>query len=342
MQNAISKDRSGIFHRVGQLTFVLTFIVVVLGAFVRLSDAGLGCPDWPGCYGHIGVPDTHHELTAAEETFGQTVEPAKAWKEMIHRYVASTVGFLILIMCLVAGIRRKNVTQPVWSPFVLLCLVIFQGLLGMWTVTLLVKPIIVSAHLIGGMSTLGLLWWILLTQGRYFAPSSISNAYTLRRLAGFALIVLTLQIFLGAWTSTNYAATACGSSFPTCRSQWWPTMDFSEGFVLWRGLGVNYEGGVLSHDARAAIQVVHRIGAAVTTLVLGMLIIRLKFLERDSVLNQVGSLLAFALALQLAIGVGMVWLNMPLIAATAHNAGAAFLLIATLAAVRASNTTPGL
>lgn len=342
MQNAISKDRSSLFHRIGQLTLVLTFIVVVLGAFVRLSDAGLGCPDWPGCYGHIGVPESQHELSAAEANFGQTVEPAKAWKEMIHRYVASTVGFLILIMCCLAAFRRKNVTQPLWSPLALLCLVIFQGLLGMWTVTLLVKPIIVSAHLIGGMSTLGLLWWILLTQGRYFAPSSISNAYKLRRVAMLALVALVVQIFLGAWTSTNYAATACGSSFPSCQSQWWPSMDFSEGFVLWRGLGVNYEGGVLNHDARTAIQMVHRIGALVTTLALALLVIRLKFLERDTVLNRVGGLVALALTIQLSIGIGMVWLNMPLVAATAHNAGAALLLLTTLAAVRASKTTPGL
>lgn len=342
MQNAISKDRSSLFHRIGQLTLVLTFIVVVLGAFVRLSDAGLGCPDWPGCYGHIGVPESQAELSHAETKFGQTVEPAKAWKEMIHRYVASTVGFLILIMCCLAAFRRKSVTQPLLPPLALLILVIFQGLLGMWTVTLLVKPIIVSAHLIGGMSTLGLLWWILLTQGRYFAPNSISNAYKLRRLAIVALVVLVIQIFLGAWTSTNYAATACGSSFPTCQSQWWPAMDFSEGFVLWRGLGVNYEGGVLAHDARAAIQVVHRIGAVVTTLVLALLVIRLKFLERDSSLNRAGSLVALALIVQLSIGIGMVWLNMPLVAATAHNAGAALLLLSTLAAVRAAHTTPGL
>jgi cytochrome c oxidase assembly protein subunit 15 len=342
MQHAISKDRSSLFHRVGKFTFALTFIVVVLGAFVRLSDAGLGCPDWPGCYGHIGVPDSHDEVTAAEALFGQTVETDKAWIEMIHRYAASAVGFLILIMCGIAAFRRKNVAQPVWTPFILLCLVMCQGLLGMWTVTLLVKPIVVSAHLMGGMSTLGLLWWILLTQGRYFGPRSISNAYKLRRLAGFALVVLVIQTFLGAWTSTNYAATACGSSFPSCQSQWWPAMDFSEGFVLWRGLGVNYEGGVLAHDARTAIQVVHRIGAAVTTLVLAMLVIRLKFLERDDVLNQVGSLVALALAVQLSIGIAMVWLNIPLVAATAHNAGAALLLLSTLAAVRASTTTPGL
>ena len=342
MNNTISSDRSSLFHRIGQLTLLLTFIVVVLGAFVRLSDAGLGCPDWPGCYGHIGVPDTHNELTAAEEAFGQTVEPAKAWKEMIHRYVASTVGFLILIMALLAIVRRNNATQPVWSPIALLCLVIFQGLLGMWTVTLLVKPIIVTAHLIGGMSTLGLLWWILLTQGRYFAPSSITNAYKLRKIAMVALVILVIQIFLGAWTSTNYAATACGSSFPTCQSQWWPQMNFSDGFVLWRGLGVNYEGGVLEHDARTAIQVVHRIGALITTLVLSLLVIRLKFLERDTVLNRVGDLVIAALVLQLGIGIGMVWLNMPLIAATAHNGGAALLLLATLVAVRVSRTTPGL
>ena len=335
-------DTKNWFHRLGKLELLLTLVVVVLGAFVRLSDAGLGCPDWPGCYGLIDVPEGEQEIAEANEAYPERpVEPAKAWKEMIHRYAASTLGLILVIMCVMAWVRKRNEPeQPVWMPTVLVGLVIFQGLLGMWTVTLLLKPFVVSAHLMGGLSVLSLIWWVLMRQGKYFAPSSISNAWRLRNYTFIALIVVIVQIALGAWTSTNYAATAC-ADFPTCQGQWVPAnMDFSEAFVLWRGLGVNYEFGVLDTAARTAIHYTHRIGAVITTLVLLVLAIRMIGGERDQTLKAVGGFLLFALALQLGIGIFMIELQFPLLVATAHNGGAAVLLMATLAAYHSVRTVP--
>lgn len=335
-------DTKNAFHRLGKLALVLTLVVVVLGAFVRLSDAGLGCPDWPGCYGLLDVPETHSEISEANQAYPERpVEPAKAWKEMIHRYAASTLGFIILIMCALAWWRKRNhPDQPVWMPTFLVFMVIFQGLLGMWTVTLLLKPFVVSAHLMGGLTVLSMLWWVLMRQGNYFAPSSISNAWTLRRYTSLALVVVVIQIALGAWTSTNYAATAC-ADFPTCQGAWLPAnMDFSEAFVLWRGLGVNYEFGVLDTAARTAIHYTHRLGAIATTLVLLFLAMRLISGERDQNLKALGGMLIFALGLQLGIGIFMVELQFPLVIATAHNAGAAVLLMTTLASYHAVRTVP--
>lgn len=335
-------DTKNWFHRLGKLALALTLVVVVLGAFVRLSDAGLGCPDWPGCYGHIDVPESHHEISQANEAYPhRPVEPAKAWKEMIHRYAASTLGFIIVLMCGIAWWRKRNAPdQPVAVPTALVFLVIFQGLLGMWTVTLLLKPLVVSSHLFGGLSVLSLIWWVLMRQGNYFAPSSISNAYQLRRLTALALAVVIAQLALGAWTSTNYAAAAC-ADFPTCHGQWWPAdMDFKEAFVLWRGLGVNYEYGVLESAARTAIHFTHRLGALVTTLVLLVLAFRLMTGERDQRLKAVGAAVLIALCAQVAIGIVMVELQFPLLIATAHNAGAAVLLMATLASFHSVRTVP--
>lgn len=335
-------DSKNTFHRLGKLALVLTLVVVVLGAFVRLSDAGLGCPDWPGCYGLLDVPETHSEISEANQAYPERpVEPAKAWKEMIHRYAASTLGFIILIMSILAWWRKRtHPDQPVWAPTFLVLMVIFQGLLGMWTVTLLLKPLVVSAHLMGGLTVLSLLWWILMRQGNYFAPSSISNAWALRRYTSFALVVVIVQIALGAWTSTNYAATAC-ADFPTCQGAWLPAnMDFAEAFVLWRGLGVNYEFGVLDTAARTAIHYTHRLGAIATTLVLLFLAMRLISGERDQNLKALGGMLIFALGLQLGIGIFMVELQFPLVVATAHNAGAAVLLMTTLASYHAVRTVP--
>ena len=337
-----SGDTKNTFHRLGKLAFALTLVVVVLGAFVRLSDAGLGCPDWPGCYGLLDVPQTQQEISAANQAYPERpVEVGKAWKEMIHRYAASSLGFIILVMCAIAWWRkREHPDQPVLVPTFLVFAVIFQGLLGMWTVTLLLKPLVVTAHLIGGLTVLSLLWWVLMRQGNYFAPSSISNAWHLRRYTSIALLVVIIQIVLGAWTSTNYAATAC-ADFPTCQGQWLPAnMDFSEAFVLWRGLGVNYEFGVLDNAARTAIHYTHRIGAIVTTVVLLLVAFRLISGERDQNLKSLGVMLILALALQLGIGIFMIELQFPLAIATAHNAGAAVLLLATLACYHSVRTVP--
>jgi len=309
---------------------LLALIVVVLGAWVRLTDAGLGCPDWPGCYGSLIVPDQETEAAESNAAFPERpLDATKAWNEMIHRYAATTLGLAILLAALLAWMNRRDPGQPVKLPLTLLGVVIFQGLLGMWTVTLLLKPLIVMGHLIGGLTTLGLCFWLLLEH--YRRPLSVENRQRIIvRPALIALIVLICQIALGGWTSSNYAALAC-PDLPTCNGQWWPDQaNFGEGFVLWRGLGIDYEFGILDTPSRIAIHYTHRLGAMVTFLLLGF--VALKFAQRKTAppIRQAGQLAITALIAQVAIGIGVIWFGLPLTLATAHNGVAALLLLATL------------
>ncbi len=309
---------------------VLAVVVVVLGAWVRLSDAGLGCPDWPGCYGSLIVPADTHAVAAANEAFPERpVEAHKAWKEMIHRFAASTLGLAILIAAWLAWRNRKDPNQPVRLPVILLGVVIFQGMLGMWTVTLLLKPVIVMAHLLGGLTTLGMIFWLLLEHlRRDTVASARPRSIAAPALAG--LIVLVCQIALGGWTSSNYAALAC-PDLPTCQGQWWPEhIDFAEGFVMWRGLGIDYEFGVLEAPARVAIHYTHRLGALVTFLVLGFLGLRAMRSAGPPAINRSGQLVLVALLAQVLLGISVVWFGLPLVLATAHNGVAALLLLATI------------
>jgi cytochrome c oxidase assembly protein subunit 15 len=322
-------SRNPLIFKLSLFAAALALVVVVLGAWVRLSDAGLGCPDWPGCYGHIGVPDAEHEVAAANQAFPERpVEVHKAWKEMIHRYVASTLGLVICAIAFVSWRARRRGNRVGALPFLLVALVIFQGLLGMWTVTLLVKPIIVLAHLVGGLTTLSLLWWLALRHSGWLQTTP-SGVPALRTPAIIALLVLIGQILLGGWTSTNYAALSC-PDLPTCQGQWWPEMDFADAFVPWRGLGVDYEGGVLPNESRVAIHVSHRLGAIAAAVMLGLMA-WLALSARQYPVRQVGSVLAAVLAIQLALGLGNVLLSLPLPVATAHNGGAAILLLTMLA-----------
>lgn len=314
------------FRRIASAALVLCTIVVVLGAYVRLSDAGLGCPDWPGCYGHLTVPDEAHEEAAAAENFPERpLEHGKAWKEMIHRYAASTLGLLILIMAFMS-LKLRDQGVPRVLPWALLGLVIFQGILGMWTVTWLLKPAVVTAHLLGGMTTLALLAWLRLSVRRPAPMQLPSPTPGLRRFAGIALALVAVQIALGGWTSTNYAALAC-PDFPTCQLQWWPDTDVGEAFTIWRGLGVNYEFGVLDNRQRVTIHLFHRVGALiVTAALLGLAWLLWRQRWRAHALA-----VSAALALQIGIGIGIVKLQLPLGLATAHNAGAALLLLVLVA-----------
>jgi heme a synthase len=413
------------------LACALAFCVIVFGAFVRLSNAGLSCPDWPTCYGRITWPVKPAAVAKADKAFpNRPVETHKAWREQSHRFLAGTLGVLVLVEALVATFATKRRLGIVIAAVVLigigiplymaknyvsssvvaaigealllgvaifwrragwrrmavlaLAVVCFQALLGMWTVTWLLKPIVVSGHLLGGMATFALLAWVarqlsLLPvrsgeagpsavgaewagkgesrrsrdagvargfepaavngrigarhHGRLLSETESSPLPPFRRATGLfsatviGVVLLSGQIFLGGWTSSNYAALACGiggSAFPTCLGQWWPAMDFHQGFILWRGIGVDFQGGILDATARTAIQMVHRFGAV---MVFGYLAWLSHKANRAGLRGHAGAL-AMLLVAQVLLGISNVVLGLPIAVAVAHTGGAALLLFA--------------
>jgi cytochrome c oxidase assembly protein subunit 15 len=304
---------------------LITFALIMLGAWVRLTDAGLGCPDWPGCYGKLTPKQASAEIANAVSAQGGDHGPVsmgKAWREMIHRYVASALGLLILGIAAAAWTMRARLRQSPILPTALVGVVIFQGLLGMWTVTLLLKPAIVTLHLAGGMVTLALLVWLWQRQQRLLMPIDPEPLAALRMPALIGLTVLSLQILLGGWTSTNYAALAC-IDLPACNGRWWPDMNFIDAFHVFRELGRTDDGEFLPVQALVAIHMMHRIGALVATCVLAW--VAWRALRTEGV-QGLGYLLALALVLQVSLGLANVWLSLPLPVAVAHNGGAALLL----------------
>jgi cytochrome c oxidase assembly protein subunit 15 len=360
--------------RVAAFAAAFAFGVIVFGAFVRLSDAGLSCPDWPTCYGQATWPGHEKAIAEANAAFpDRPYETHKAWREQVHRMLAGTLGVLVLALALAAAWQRRGllamlgiaalaaalgvalyikesyalsgalslvaIVLPLVAAFRLdrpapwrvavcvLAVVVFQAMLGMWTVTLLLKPVVVMGHLVGGLLTFSLLSYVALALTTKHAPTPAQ--LDLKRAVIVGLVLLACQIALGGWTSANYAALACGFDFPHCQGQWWPPTDFREGFVLWRGVGVNYEGGVLDAPARAAIQIAHRIGALVVFCYLGWLAHRLARAK----LRGIGIALGVLLIAQVALGIGNVKLGLPLPVATAHNGVAALLLFTLIAAL---------
>jgi cytochrome c oxidase assembly protein subunit 15 len=373
-------------HRLAWLACTLAFCVIVFGAFVRLSNAGLSCPDWPTCYGRAAWPTAPADVANHAATQIRPLDATKAWREQVHRMLAGSLGVLVLALALLAARQRQHgivrvaiaavavaLSIPLymrgmhgaavlfalagelvllgnalqwsrqggaWSPQPLpsiasltLAVIVFQALLGMWTVTWLLKPIVVMGHLLGGMATFGLLAW--LAWRATDRPVRVPDSTLLRRLLFIGLALLVVQIALGGWTSSNYAALSCGTDFPKCVGQWWPPHDFREGFVLWRGIGVDYEGGVLDGAARIAIHMTHRMMAGVVFLYIGWLAIRLM---RSPGLRGFGGLLAVLLLAQVSLGIANVHFALPLKVAVLHNAGAAvllFVLVTLLSRVRA-------
>ncbi|MCR6663916.1 MAG: COX15/CtaA family protein [Luteimonas sp.] len=367
------------FHRIAWLAVALTFCVIVFGAFVRLSDAGLSCPDWPTCYGRAAWPQATQDVSDHAASAIRPFETHKAWREQVHRHLAAILGVLVLVLALLAVRKRKHGIAQIlgasalvasaiplymqgyttaalvtaglgeaillfaamrWSNIDLaraaaltLAVVIFQALLGKWTVTMLLKPVIVMGHLLGGMLTFSLLAWM--AWRATHLPIVLSDAPTLRRWVLGGIVVLAVQIALGGWVSANYAALACGAGgwttttphwidFPKCVGQWWPPSDFREGFVLWRGVGVDYEGGVLDGAARIAIQMAHRIFAIAVFAYLMLLSWRLL---RTPGLRGWAVLLALLTCAQVLLGILNVKLSLPLHVAVLHNGGAALLLL---------------
>ena len=372
------------FHRFAWLAVALTLCVVVFGAFVRLSDAGLSCPDWPTCYGRAAWPQAASEVNDHAASTIRPFETHKAWREQVHRMLAGSLGVLVLLLAVLAARKRRYGIAQIavasllvaaaiplymrgehgaasalailgetvllsaalrWSNTDLartgaltLAVIIFQALLGMWTVTWLLKPIVVMGHLLGGLTTFALLTWMAWRAiGR---PIIVVEAGILKRWVIAGLLLLGLQIALGGWVSANYAALSCGAgswsadNFPKCVGQWWPPHDFREGFVLWRGIGVDYEGGVLDGASRIAIQMAHRIVAIVLALYLLAFAVRLLYTPG---MRSWSTTLIVLVVAQVSLGILNVKLALPLPVAVAHNAGAAlllFVLVSLLARLR--------
>lgn len=369
------------FHRLAWLAVLLALVVIVFGAFVRLSNAGLSCPDWPTCYGQAAWPQSTDEVADHAASAIRPVEAHKTWREQFHRHIAAVLGLLVLALAVLAVRGRRNgvvtvlgacalvavsialymrqwylpavmlvgageaiLLAAVWrwsntdfarvSAFTL-AVIIFQAILGMWTVTWLLKPVVVMAHLVGGMTTFALLVWMACRASPH-AVIELPNAEfaRLKPMLTVGLVLVAIQIALGGWVSANYAALACGTDFPTCLGQWWPPTDFKEAFVLWRGIGVDYEGGVLDGPARSAIHLTHRLFALVVT---GHLIALALRLHRTPGVSIWGAVVAVLLVLQILLGISNVVAGLPLMIATLHNAGAAlllFVLVSLLARLR--------
>jgi heme a synthase len=316
------------------LTLFLTFDLIVFGAFTRLSNSGLGCPDWPGCYGEVSPLGARTEIQAAQSAApGGPVTWSKAWIEMIHRYLAMTVGVLILVMAATAWLARQRLPFSPWWPTLTLVWVLVQGLFGKYTVTLKLYPAIVTLHLLGGL----LLLVLLAVQHVRFTQRPLVLAAPLKRMAWTAAGLLALQVALGGWVSTNYAVLAC-TGFPQCNGSWWPEMDFSNGFTLLRGLGESTAGeGARTHAALVAIHMAHRLMALLLTVALLALVLRLWHARAaQPALGRFAAALLAVLVLQLASGLSNVVLGWPLSAALGHSAGAAGLVLMSLLLARAA------
>ena len=307
-----------------KLTLLFTLVVIIMGAYTRLEDAGLGCPDWPGCYGHLTVPNEAHELAKADNLFpGQEVEPHKAWLEMIHRYIAGTLGLLvlwILIRCL------RDEDAPNKLPMFISALIIFQALLGMWTVTMKLMPVVVMSHLMGGFTLISLLLILYLRTRPLRIPGGDSGARKLAPLALAGLITVILQILLGGWTSSNYAALAC-TQLPVCEGNWIDNLQLAKAFSPFQGDHPSFEFGVLDYNTRMTIHVVHRFGAVITAGILLYLAFRLWQQAHSRLMKQSAVLLVVILTLQISLGISNIVFHLPLGIAVSHNVGAALLLL---------------
>lgn len=312
------------------VSILLALIVVTLGAYTRLTHAGLGCPDWPGCYGMLDVPETSEQLLKAEQAFpNKPVEPAKAWNEMIHRYFAGTLGLLILAIALLS-IKNRSQGLPLRLPLLILVIVILQAALGMWTVTMKLMPIVVMGHLLGGFTTLCLLFLLHLRLNPYRMTSGDYSVKKYGRYGLLGIVILTGQIALGGWTSSNYAALTC-TELPICQQGWFDNLTFEQSFDLIPPKKDSYEFGHLDHNERLTIHVVHRIGAIVTTLYLAWLALMIFSKSKTTFFRNSASLLGVVLVIQVSLGMSNVWFSLPLPIAVSHNIVAACLMMTLIA-----------
>ena len=321
------------YRRIVTLAFLLAVVVSTLGAYVRLSNAGLSCPDWPGCYGRLGVPGPDDAADAQAAFPERPLDRARAWKEMAHRYAAGLLGLAVVLIGVLAWRRRSPGRIP-GLPCLLVGLVAFQALLGMWTVTLGLAPLVVTAHLLAGLATVALLWWLRLDLVRRAEVSGPDfgggTAPSLRSWALGGVLVIALQIALGGWTSANYAALAC-PDFPLCQAQILPPLDLSGAFDPWPETeGGDFEGGVHDNDARVTIHLAHRLGAVLTLLYVIALTVRIFVSAGAKRFKTAGVVLLVVAVAQASLGIANVLLGLPLALAVGHNAGAILLLLSAL------------
>lgn len=308
------------------IAVILSLLVVMLGAYTRLTDAGLGCPDWPGCYGHMVLPSAENALQQAQRYYPQIpIEARKAWTEMVHRYAAGTLGLLILLITgFIFWQRLRGEHFACKLPFILLLLLFFQAALGMWTVTLKLLPVVVMGHLLGGILIFSSLCYLRLQLSDAFPKAMPSWHFWI----GFGALLVFCQIALGGWVSSNYAGIAC-IGFPQCNGQWLPSLHFAQGFNLFSPVGANYQGGLLDNEIRVTIQYIHRLGAVITaSYVLGLAILLLIKTQHKNL--KILALFALLLVVsQFILGVVNVLYLLPLWVSVAHN-GVAAMLMATL------------
>lgn len=310
-----------------KFTIVFALCVIVMGVYTRLSDAGLGCPDWPGCYGKITVPSDEHDISLAEQAFPERpVEAKKAWLEMIHRYIAGALGLLVFWILILS---LKSDHGPKKLPILLALVVIFQAALGMWTVTMKLMPIVVMGHLLGGFTLLSLLFLLYLRIKPLTIQCRDYRCKQLAPLATFALGVLVIQIVLGGWTSANYAALSC-TSLPFCEGDWTQNLQPLTAFSPFQGNHISFEFGVLDYASRMTIHVSHRIGAIVTALALIYLVLRILNVSISATIRSSAKVLMLLLLIQISLGVANIIFHLPLSVAVLHNFVAALLLATTV------------
>ncbi|VVD83315.1 Heme A synthase [Pandoraea eparura] len=328
------------YRKLAWVTTFLTLDLIMFGGFTRLTDSGLGCPDWPGCYGTSSPFAAHADIHAAQLLLPTgPVTFVKAWIEMVHRYFAMAVGVLIITLMVMAWVKRRELKQSPWLATWLFVLVCVQGAFGAWTVTLKLQPVIVSTHLMLALTLLGSLVWLASRQMPLASVAADPGALRWRWAALIGLALLVFQIALGGWVSTNYAVLAC-TDFPTCQGQWVPPMDFHNGFKLWRALGKTAGGEVIPMDALVAIHWVHRTFAIVVVAYLAWLASRLR---RHAALRKPSTLVLVLVLVQFATGLSNIVFQWPLLNAIAHNGGAAILLLLLVMLnyrIRAAKTAP--
>ena len=323
-------DERAWFRRLTAFAVFLAVVVVLLGAYTRLGEAGLGCPDWPGCYGQLTVPSSSEALEKASEAYPNLpVESAKAWKEMVHRYAAGSLGTLIFALAFMANRAWKKPGDPFWLPILLALLVIGQAALGMWTVTWRLHPLVVMGHLLGGMSiATGLCLWHF-RERKPAIPFEVGAFYFWSKIV---LAFIIVQIVLGGWTSANYASAVC-FDFPTCRGEWWPQGHWGEVFDLFRPIGANYEGGAMSLGARMSLQMLHRYWGFLTYFVVMGWSMALMLATKHDGLKRLGLAMMLLASAQVLLGILNVMLHLPVTIAVMHNGGALVLLVTAVMGV---------